>query len=178
MFVDRNISYMMDSYTNARKGIELAQTNQRLDALAYLRRAVQYEPPHPEVWLWLAHVSPDVNEYRNCVYQALRLDPYHMVARQMQDALSNLAAQSAYQQVYGANPTVVNPNSVAPYPATPSATPPISYYENYDSRINRISRETENRSGGCVGTCLMVLVAIIGLGVGIALAIFFGFAAI
>lgn len=82
-------------------GIQLAQQGRRQEALAYLRQAVQTEPPNPEVWLWLAHVSPDINEYRNCVYQALLLDANHPTARQMQSALGQTGAQPGPNPAYG-----------------------------------------------------------------------------
>ena len=69
---------------NAQAGIELAQQGRKLEALAYLRRAVTSEPVTADVWLWLAHVTNDVQEYRNCVAQALRLQPDHATARRMQ----------------------------------------------------------------------------------------------
>jgi hypothetical protein len=88
-------------------GIQLAQQGRRQDALAYLRQAVQVEPANPEVWLWLAHVSPDINEYRNCIYQALMLDPNHPTALQMQGALN----QAVGQQPSYSQPAYPNPNS-------------------------------------------------------------------
>ena len=72
---------------NAVQGIQLAQQGRKMEALAYLREAVQREPVNAEVWLWLAHVTPDIHEYQNCIYQALVLSPNHQTARQMQDAL-------------------------------------------------------------------------------------------
>jgi hypothetical protein len=72
---------------NTRLGIELAQAERKLEALAYLRRAVTSESVNAEVWLWLAHVTPDLEEYRHCVGQALRLDPHHVTARRMQQDL-------------------------------------------------------------------------------------------
>ncbi len=72
---------------NAQMGVQLAQAGNKADALSYLRRAVQSEPVNAEVWLWLAHVTPDLQEYRHCVYQALAKEPNHTIARQMHDAL-------------------------------------------------------------------------------------------
>lgn len=69
---------------NAQAGVELAQQGRKLEALAYLRRAVTSEPVTADIWLWLAHVTNDVQEYRNCVQQALRLQPEHPTARRMQ----------------------------------------------------------------------------------------------
>lgn len=79
---------MMNSNANARLGIQLAQQGRRQEALTYLRLAVQTEPPHVEVWLWLAHVTPLREEYHHCVQQALSLDPYHNTARQMHGMLN------------------------------------------------------------------------------------------
>lgn len=72
---------------NTWTGIQLAQSGKRTEALDFLRRAVHQEQPTAEVWLWLAHVTPNLDEYRQCVAQALRLDPYHAVAHQMQNSL-------------------------------------------------------------------------------------------
>jgi hypothetical protein len=99
---------------NAQTGIQLAQQGRTRDALAYLRQSVQTEAATADVWLWLAHVSPDINEYRNCVYQALLLEPHHAIARRMQEALNQLAYPSPAQSYPG-----------SPYPtAYSSATPP------------------------------------------------------
>ena len=64
-------------------GIEMAQQGRKMEALAYLRRAVTTEALNAEVWLWLAHVSPDINEYQNCVHQALAHNPQHPTAQRM-----------------------------------------------------------------------------------------------
>ncbi len=77
----------MDSFPNARTGIQLAQAGRRSEALGYLRRSVQMEDANTEVWLWLAHVTSDLREYEYCMQQALALDPNHAIARQMQQAL-------------------------------------------------------------------------------------------
>src|SRR5574341_827048 len=68
---------------NAQTGIELARQGRKVEALAYLRRAVTSEPATAEVWLWLAHVTSDLNEYQNSVQHALRLEPDHLTARRM-----------------------------------------------------------------------------------------------
>jgi hypothetical protein len=81
---------------NTQTGIELARQGRKQEALAYLRQAVLTEPVAAEVWLWLAHVSPDLNEYRNCVHQALILEPEHPTALRMQQDLD--------YQAYGASP--------------------------------------------------------------------------
>ena len=83
---------------NTQIGVDLAQQGRKAEALPYLRRAVTSEIDHPEVWLWLAHVSPDMNEFRNCVYQALRLNPEHPTAQRMQ--------QDIDLQAYGSPPPI------------------------------------------------------------------------
>ncbi|NJL93292.1 MAG: hypothetical protein HC915_05950 [Anaerolineae bacterium] len=65
-------------------GIQLAQQGRKPEALGYLRHAVLTETVNAEVWLWLAHVTPDMREYQNCVVQALRLQPDHATALRMQ----------------------------------------------------------------------------------------------
>lgn len=82
---------------NTKQGIELAQQGHQEDALAYLRRAVTTETVNAEVWLWLASVTPDRQEYRHCVNQALILSPDHPTALRMQ--------QDIDYQNYGAPPT-------------------------------------------------------------------------
>ncbi len=67
-----------------RTGIELAQQGRRHEALPYLRYAVTVEPVSADSWLWLAHVTPDIQEYRHSVYQALALNPSHPTALRMQ----------------------------------------------------------------------------------------------
>ena len=83
---------------NAQQGIQLAQNRRKAEALAYLRESVQREPVNAEVWLWLAHVTSDIHEYQNCIYQALLLDPNHVIARQMQDAVLQLQYSGQYPQ--------------------------------------------------------------------------------
>ncbi len=84
--------------SNALQGIQLAQNQRKAEALAYLRESVQREPVNADVWLWLAHVTTDVHEYQNCIYQALLLDPNHVVARQMQDAVLQLQYSGQFPQ--------------------------------------------------------------------------------
>jgi hypothetical protein len=93
---------------NALQGIQLAQQGRKMEALAHLREAVQREPVNAEVWLWLAHVTPDVHEYQNCVYQALLLSPNHQTARQMQDAL--MQTNSVQVQPFSGGTSQMNPD--------------------------------------------------------------------
>lgn len=156
---------MQPNYSNARTGIELARAGRRWEALAYLRQAVQNEPPHPEVWLWLAHVSNDLNEYRNCVYQALQLDAYHMVARQMQEALGLMARDSAYQQAYPA---------VAPAGTSPYGQP----YAAYATPVSADTPPTIRKGRKRRRFLLRVIIALAGLAIGIGLAMILGLTAV
>jgi hypothetical protein len=87
--------------SNTQLGIQLAQQGRKVEALPYLRHAVMTEPATAEVWLWLAHVSPDLAEYRNCVHQALVLDATHPTALRMQQDLDF--------QAWGAPPPIAAP---------------------------------------------------------------------
>ena len=80
---------------NLLQGIRLAEAGRRAEALAYLRIAAQSEPLTADGWLWLASVTDNLDEYRTCVQQALRLDPYHPVAGQMRRALEQMGAWGA-----------------------------------------------------------------------------------
>lgn len=77
---------VMMPYTQT--GIELAQQGHRHEALPYLRYAVMNENANADVWLWLAHVTPEIQEYRQCVFQALSLQPTHPTALRMQSDLN------------------------------------------------------------------------------------------
>lgn len=68
-------------------GLDLARQGHKRESLPYLRYAVTHEPVNAEVWLWLAHVTPDTEEYRHCVRQALTLDPLHPTALRMKQDL-------------------------------------------------------------------------------------------
>lgn len=83
---------------HAQTGIQLAQSGHRAEALEMLRRAVQHPTTaaNPEVWLWLAHLTPDMQEYRHCVTQALLLSPTHPIASQMQHTLQSAVPYQPY----------------------------------------------------------------------------------
>ena len=134
---------------NTMQGIQLAQIGRKNEALAYLREAVQQEPINEEVWLWLAHVTPDVHEYQNCVYQALLLSPNHNVARQMQDTL--MQAQMSVQ--------------MAPPPPTMQAPPQMQ--PQFNTAVLMQARQKQRRRWwlkriailGIVGSILGIVAA-------------------
>jgi hypothetical protein len=78
---------MQNSGLYTQMGIDLARQGRKREALPYLRYAVTIEHPNADVWLWLAHVSPDRDEYRHCVQQALTLEPNHPTALRMKQDL-------------------------------------------------------------------------------------------
>jgi hypothetical protein len=149
------------------QGIQLAQQGRKTEALAYLREAVQREPINAEVWLWLAHVTPDRLEYQNCVMQALRLEPNHPIGRQMQDALLQTQYTPAYPTsgvypAYGGQPQ-------SPYPA--QSTVPYAPHQPLAMDQNLLYR-VQNQQGqrsfwrrlfgvALAGILLGVLVALI-----------------
>ncbi len=144
----------MDSFSQARTGIQLAQQGRRAEALRYLRLASQQEPPHPEVWLWLAHVTPSLEEYRFCIQQALRVAPNHIVARQMDSALRTVPA--------------ISPAAPAP-PTLPPGTGPISSQVVSQpvavdaNLINRMQRQRRKRSRRQRLMGLIAFVLLVGL---------------
>jgi hypothetical protein len=82
-------------FPNLMQGIHLVQGGRKAEALPYLRHAVRTEPVTAEGWLWLAAATPDRDEYRHCVWQALQLEPYHPVATQMHAELERQTHWSA-----------------------------------------------------------------------------------
>ncbi|RPJ02065.1 MAG: hypothetical protein EHM39_02410, partial [Chloroflexi bacterium] len=76
---------------NLMQGIQFVQAGRKAVALPYLRYAVQNEPVTADGWLWLAAATQDLDEYRYCVDQALRLDPQHRTAQQMRADLERRA---------------------------------------------------------------------------------------
>lgn len=145
----------MDHFSQARMGIQLAQQGRRAEALNYLRSASQQEPPHPEVWLWLAHVSPTLEEYRYCVQQALIIAPNHMVARQMDAALRTV-------------PAVPAPLASPPSPPRPSTGPMNAQVGSQpivvDARlVNQMQRQRRKRSRRQVVLTVIAALMVVGL---------------
>jgi hypothetical protein len=83
---------------NLMQGIQLVESGRKVEALPYLRYAVQNEHVTAEGWLWLAAATGDLEEYRYCVEQALSLDAFHPVAQRMRHDLDRhaLGLVSAY----------------------------------------------------------------------------------
>lgn len=140
----------MDAFTQSRNGILLAQQGRRTEALQYLRLATQQEPPHPEVWLWLAHVTPSLEEYRYCVQQAINLAPNHVVARQMESALRTIPA--------AAPPMMPPPATNGHHPSQPVVVDNALIHQMQRQKRRRIARQ---RISGIIG--LILLLGLVGL---------------
>ena len=142
---------------NLLQGIRLAEAGRRAEALAYLRIAAQSEPLTADGWLWLAAATDNLDEYRTCVQQALRLDPYHPVAGQMRRALEQMGAWSAAPPA----PTAGSGHTpVQPAPAYPAdaATPRARGQVRGWRRILRVL-VIALVVGGCLGVAGAVLLS-------------------
>lgn len=148
----------MDNFSQARMGIQLAQQGRRTEALNYLRSASQQEPPHPEVWLWLAHVSPTLEEYRYCVQQALKIAPNHTMARQMDAALRTVPVGPAPAAAPVSPPSLPRP-STGPMNAQ-VASQPIAVDAHL---INRMQHQRRKRSRRQVLLTVIAAVMVLGL---------------
>jgi hypothetical protein len=87
---------MVNTPPNLMQGIQLVEAGRKAEALPYLRYAVQNEPVTAEGWLWLAAATPDLDEYRYGVTQALDRDPFHPIAQRMYTDLENFAQSQVY----------------------------------------------------------------------------------
>ncbi|NDJ84372.1 MAG: hypothetical protein GYB66_00660 [Chloroflexi bacterium] len=144
----------MDLFPKARNGIQLAQAGRRPEALEYLRQSVRSEAPDPEVWLWLAHVTPDIHEYRYSVERALVLSPNHPVGRQMQATL--------YQQYPQLTAGHTAPPASGPAMASPDMPATASRAVDADL-VHSVERRQRRRRSQRVITGLLLLF-LLGLG--------------
>lgn len=150
----------MDSFPQARSGIQLAQQGRRAEAVRYLRLATQQEPPHPDVWLWLAHVTPSLDEYRYCVQQAITLAPSHVVARQMDAALRTVPMVTPAPQ------NQLWPPSSSTGPMSPQngqmPSQPIAVDANLINRMQRQRRKRSRRQQLMAFIAMILLIGLIG----------------
>lgn len=136
----------MNPIPNTQTGIQLIQAGKHAEALTYLRRAAQSEAVSPEVWLWLAHVTPDPREYQHCIQQALAMNPAHQVALQM---------RQAFEQAYPQLATINAPSSGG-----------ISQSMQVDARlIAAMEKKNRSRRRRRIIMALLVLIILILLGV-------------
>jgi tetratricopeptide (TPR) repeat protein len=66
------------------RGITAAKAGDLDEARYYLERALNSEPSThecAETWFWLSEIAPDPAQKRNCLEEALALDPFDARAR-------------------------------------------------------------------------------------------------
>ncbi len=74
-------------------GKEAAKRGDRARAHKLFRRAVEIDPYHEQVWLWLASVVDTDDDRRVCFENVLALNPSHPTARQQLAALAEKQLQ-------------------------------------------------------------------------------------
>jgi hypothetical protein len=141
---------------NLAQGIQLVEARRRGEALPYLRFAARTEGLPAEGWLWLAAATDDLEEYRHCVLEALRLDPFHPTAQRMRNDLERQAGWVAYPPP---NPYSYAPAAPLPY-ADEFATRRQETAAHYrPSRLRRAIRILAVAL--LLGSCLGVIAALI-----------------
>ena len=79
---------MYDVYEFLGRGIIAARTGRPKEALKYLGLAVRIAPANPRIWLWLASSAETVPQKRECLEQALKLNPQLFIAAALLDRLN------------------------------------------------------------------------------------------
>lgn len=77
-----------DFYEVLGRGIVAARTGRSQQAMEYLSLAAKIEPSNPRVWLWLATASETIEGKRQCLQEALQIDPNILAAQVLLDQLS------------------------------------------------------------------------------------------
>lgn len=81
-------------------GKDAAQRGEKAKAHDLLRRAIEIDPYHEQVWLWLASVVDTDEDRRVCFENALRLNPQNAKAKTQLDRLEQKALEmTLYPQV-------------------------------------------------------------------------------
>ena len=75
-----------------RKGKEAAQNGHKQKAHTLFRQAIEIDPYHEHVWLWLASVVETDEDRRVCFENVLELNPSNPTARRQLDKLQHRAA--------------------------------------------------------------------------------------
>ncbi|MCD4685521.1 MAG: hypothetical protein K8S97_06260 [Anaerolineae bacterium] len=146
---------------NLLQGIQLVQAGRKAEALRYLRHAAQTEPLTAEGWLWLAAATDDLGEYRHCVVQTLRLDPYHPIAGRMRHELdTRLAPASSPGYAAGGYPAAgvdLGQTFAGDYTAPREDTA----YRHRPARLRRLLRALVLivLLGGCIGIAASLVVS-------------------
>ena len=74
-----------------REGKKAARAGDHIRAHALFRQAIEIDPYHEQIWLWLASVVKSDEDKRVCFENVLELNPTNPTARQQ---LRNLEAQA------------------------------------------------------------------------------------
>ncbi len=78
-----------------KEGKEAAKRGDRDRAHELFRRAVEIDPYHEQIWLWLASVVDTDDDRRVCFENVLALNPTHPTARQQLHLLNEKRLQGA-----------------------------------------------------------------------------------
>ncbi|MGQ9828160.1 MAG: tetratricopeptide repeat protein [Roseiflexus sp.] len=90
---------MTISHEALRQGIAAARSGQRALARQLFARAIQEDRYNDEAWVWLAGVVDEPSQMRQCLQQALRINPLNPQARQGIAWLDQQAKQAAQSPV-------------------------------------------------------------------------------
>jgi hypothetical protein len=86
-----------DFYEFLGRGIIAERTGRPQEALKYFGIAAQIEPANPRVWLWLASSAEALSQKRECLEQALKIDPHLIVAEVLLDRLNQKETRVSQQ---------------------------------------------------------------------------------
>lgn len=76
-------------------GKEAARAGDHAQAHELFRRAIEVDPYHEQVWLWLASVVETDEDRRVCFENVLELNPTNPIARQQLQKLEQAALEEA-----------------------------------------------------------------------------------
>ncbi len=78
-----------------KEGKDAARAGENERAHDLFRRAIEIDPYHKQVWLWLASVVEDDDDRRVCFENVLELDPDNPTARRQLNKLERRALERA-----------------------------------------------------------------------------------
>lgn len=93
-----------------RAGKTAAQQGNREEAHRLFRRAIEIDPYHIQVWLWLATVVETDEDQIVCFQNVLEIDPHHLTARRrlrrLQDKkIAEVLNQESTNQKHASQPS-------------------------------------------------------------------------
>ncbi len=92
-----------------REGKKAAHAGDNMRAHALFRQAIEIDPYHEQIWLWLASVVESDEDKRVCFENVLQLDPTHLTARQQLRKLEAKARRSALEAQHRATKNTGQP---------------------------------------------------------------------